>query len=62
MQRKRVIVALGSDEYRRLEQWGQAEERAPDQQATWLLRRALEQLQIREVVPLRPQLAGAGAE
>ena len=42
--KQRIIVALQPDEFRRLEQWARVEERQPDQQATWLIRRALEQI------------------
>jgi hypothetical protein len=58
--RTRLIVALSPDEFRRLERWGQVEERAVDQQATWVLRRALEQLQVIEASKALALAAGGG--
>ena len=41
MQRRKIIVTLGRDEYARLVQRASAEDRTADQQASWLLRRLL---------------------
>ena len=41
MQRRRLLITLPSDAYRLLEQLARREERATDQQASFLLRRTL---------------------
>lgn len=47
--RSRIIIALGPPDFERLTAWARAEERAPDQQATWIIRAALRQVQVTEV-------------
>jgi hypothetical protein len=58
--RKRWIVALGATESQLLEQWAAAEERCPDQQATWLIRRALESVELIETSVEPSALPGPG--
>jgi hypothetical protein len=48
--KRRILVALDEAEYRRLEELAAAEELATDQQARWLLKRAL-----RAEPPERPE-------
>lgn len=47
--RSRVIIALGPPDFERLAAWARAEERGPDQQATWIVRAALQHVQVTEV-------------
>jgi len=48
---KRWIVLLGPDESQLLEEWALAEERCPDQQATFIIRCVLQHLRIAGVIP-----------
>jgi hypothetical protein len=50
---RRIVVTLKSEDYERLQREADREERAPDQQATWFVRRALEEAtsQLRDPVP-----------
>lgn len=54
--RARYIVALEPPEVEQLAAWAKAEERAPDQQCTWIVRAALRQVRITEVDDLAPRL------
>lgn len=58
--RARIIIALELPDAERLAAWAKAEERAPDQQATWIIRTALRHVtEVAEVKQSRPRLPAA---
>ncbi len=49
--KRRLTILLPPEDYQRLRERGEAYERTPDQEAAWLIRRALSGASIRQNTP-----------